>query len=41
MTRPTVHIHHADTGEDEVREMNDEEYAQYLIDIEPKGSAPE
>lgn len=41
MERPKIHIHHADTGVDEVREMNDKEYAQYLIDIEPKGSAPE
>lgn len=41
MERPQIHIHHADTGEDEVREMTEEEYAQYLTDIEPKGSAPE
>jgi hypothetical protein len=41
MTRPEMHIHHADTSEDEIREMTDEEYSQYLVDIEPKGSAPE
>lgn len=34
MTRPNVYIYNADTGEDIVREMNDEEYAQYLIDKE-------
>ena len=41
MERPQIHIHHADTGLDEVREMTDEEYAQYVIDIKPKGLAPE
>lgn len=32
MTRPTVSIFNMATQELVVREMNDEEYAQYLID---------
>lgn len=35
MTRPLVGIFDAETQEQIVREMNDEEYAQYLLDIEP------
>lgn len=38
MTRPIVHIYDAVTQEEVIREMNDEEYAQHLIDIE--ASAP-
>jgi hypothetical protein len=30
--RPEITEHFADTGETIVREMNDDEYAQYLID---------
>lgn len=33
MLRPTIQIHNALTGEDIVREMNDEEFAQYTADI--------
>lgn len=33
MSRPTIQIHNALTGEDIVREMNDEEFAQYTADI--------
>ena len=32
MTRPNVHIIDIETQEEIVREMNDEEYAQHLID---------
>lgn len=35
MTRPNVHIFDMATGENILREMNDEEYAQYLKDQEP------
>lgn len=34
MTRPNVHIFDVTTQEEIIREMNDAEYAQYLIDIE-------
>lgn len=34
MSRPIVKIHNAETGEVIEREYNDEEYAQYLIDVE-------
>jgi hypothetical protein len=34
MTRPLVGIFNCETQEQIVREMNDEEYAQYLIDVE-------
>jgi hypothetical protein len=30
--RPEITEHFADTGQTIVREMNDDEYAQYLID---------
>lgn len=30
--RPTIAIHNVDTGKTEVREMNDEEFAQYEAD---------
>lgn len=33
MTRPNVHIVNAQTQEEIIREMNDEEYAQYLLDV--------
>jgi hypothetical protein len=33
MTRPNVHIFDMATGEKTSREMNDEEYAQHLIDV--------
>lgn len=33
MTRPLVGIFNVETQEQIVREMNDEEYAQYLIDV--------
>lgn len=32
MTRPVVHIYDAITQEEIIREMNDEEYAQHLVD---------
>lgn len=41
MERPETHTYHVDTATLETREMNDEEYNQYLIDIKPKGQAPE
>jgi hypothetical protein len=34
MTRPLVAILDCTTNETVVREMNDEEYAQYLLDLE-------
>jgi hypothetical protein len=34
MNRPIIKIHNAETGEIIEREFNDEEYAQYLIDVE-------
>jgi|LakMenEpi03Aug12_release.lakeMendotaPanAssembly.Ray.scaffolds.fasta_scaffold1914464_2 hypothetical protein len=34
MTRPNVVIINCQTQEEIVREMNDEEYAQYLLDLE-------
>jgi hypothetical protein len=34
MTRPMTHIFNMATGENILREMNDEEYAQYLKDME-------
>jgi hypothetical protein len=34
MTRPLVGIFNVETQEQIVREMNDEEYAQHLIDVE-------
>jgi len=33
MTRPTIKIHDCSTDEVIVREMNDEEFAQYEIDV--------
>lgn len=33
MTRPNVHEFNVATQEETIREMNDAEYAQYLIDI--------
>ena len=33
MTRPMVRIHNVDTNEIIDREMNDEEYAQWQIDV--------
>ena len=33
MTRPLIGIFNVATKEQIVREMNDEEYAQYLIDV--------
>jgi hypothetical protein len=33
MTRPNVHIFNIETQEEIIREMNDEEYAQNLIDL--------
>jgi len=33
MTRPTIKIHDCSTDEIIVREMNDEEYAQYQADL--------
>jgi hypothetical protein len=33
MSRPNVYIFDCETQESITREMNDEEYAQYLIDI--------
>jgi hypothetical protein len=33
MTRPNVMEVKVDTGETIIREMNDEEYAQHLIDV--------
>jgi hypothetical protein len=33
MTRPTIKIHDCSTDEVIVRELNDEEYAQYQIDV--------
>ena len=35
MTRPLTLIINGDTQEQVIREMNDEEYAQYLIDTKP------
>ena len=32
MTRPTINITNVSTGESITREMNDEEFAQHLID---------
>jgi soluble cytochrome b562 len=32
MNRPTVYIFNAETQEEVIREMNDEEYAQHLVD---------
>jgi hypothetical protein len=32
MTRPIINIFNAETQEGITREMNDEEYAQYLVD---------
>jgi len=34
MTRPNVHEFNVATQEEVIREMNDAEYAQYLIDLE-------
>jgi hypothetical protein len=34
MTKPMIRIHNAETDEYVDREMNDEEYSQYLIDTE-------
>jgi hypothetical protein len=34
MTRPNVHEFNVATQEEVIREMNDAEYAQYLIDSE-------
>jgi len=34
MTRPNVVIINCQTQEEIVREMNDEEYAQHLLDLE-------
>jgi hypothetical protein len=34
MTKPTVRIHNTETDEIIDREMNDNEYAQYLKDVE-------
>lgn len=34
MTRPNVHITNVETQEEIIREMNDAEYEQYLIDKE-------
>lgn len=34
MTRPNVMEVKVNTGETIIREMNDEEYAQYLVDLE-------
>ena len=34
MTRPIVQEYNVETKEEVVREMNDAEYAQYLIDLE-------
>jgi len=31
--KPTIHIHNAQTGTDEIREMTDEEYAEYEATI--------
>jgi hypothetical protein len=42
MNKPEITIHHADGTASEVREMTDEEYAQYEADIanaEPLASA--
>ena len=33
MTKPTIKIHDCSTDEVIVRELNDEEYAQYQIDV--------
>lgn len=32
MTRPMIHMLNVNTGEEVIREMNDEEYAQLLVD---------
>ena len=34
MTRPTISITNCETQETIIREMNDEEYAQFLLDQE-------
>lgn len=34
MTRPNVHEFNVTTQEEVIREMNDDEYAQYLLDQE-------
>lgn len=34
MTRPNVHEFNITTQEEVIREMNDDEYAQYLLDQE-------
>lgn len=34
MTRPTILEFNAETQEEVIRELNDEEYAQHLIDVE-------
>jgi hypothetical protein len=36
MTRPNVQEFNVTTQEEIIREMNDEEYAQYLIDTAPE-----
>lgn len=36
MTRPTIKIHDCSTDEVIVRELNDEEYAQYQADVQSK-----
>jgi hypothetical protein len=33
MSKPTITTHYADGRESEIREMTDEEYAQYEADI--------
>jgi hypothetical protein len=33
MTKPLITFHNGDTQETIVREMNNEEYAQYLADV--------
>lgn len=34
MAKPTIKIHNATTNEVIEREMNDQEYAQFLVDLE-------
>lgn len=34
MSKPLVHEYNCETKEETIREMNDEEYAQFLIDQE-------
>ena len=41
MSKPNIQIHNAETGEIEVREMNNEEYAIYLSEIEANKKAKE